>query len=393
MKQPISATSLLVGVVTATAFFMMVTLSHLIPVDPYRKSRLAVELSAVSDHYAQLDETERIVYDRLAEGIPKGEMVFTFSNMPFTAYEEACDRAVAAFIADHPECFWLRNGYQSAGINSLLFYRGYLKLELNAHAFWKELSDPQELVNQLYSKVDEVAKLARQYNDEYEQVKFVHDYLVDNTLYDNDTLLNTKLPQPDADSDYIYTAYGCLLEGKAVCAGYARAFQMILYELGIPCSYETGEGNGVPHAWNCVTLDGEQYYVDVTWDDADRADGNDRRYTYFLVTSADFEQNHAASPKFTQPLCTATANNFFVREGYFVEQYSHAAVDRVLAGQSENPVMFVRFSSAEELQKLTGDLRAGKWSGIKTLKTFKCTFSTDERYNIVTFYKKTAADS
>ena len=66
----------------------------------------------------------------------------------------------------------------------------------------------------------------------------------------------------------IYTAYGCLVEGRAVCAGYAKAFKLLLGRCGISCYYVVGEAGGGKHGWNCVELDGNyhiyhQYVVRV----------------------------------------------------------------------------------------------------------------------------------
>ena len=56
-----------------------------------------------------------------------------------------------------------------------------------------------------------------------------------------------------------------------MCAGYAKAYQLILNRMGIECGYITGNAvNDMvsgPHAWNYVRLDGNYYQVDVTWDD------------------------------------------------------------------------------------------------------------------------------
>lgn len=72
-------------------------------------------------------------------------------------------------------------------------------------------------------------------------------------------------------TDYApFTDY-CLLSGKAVCAGYAEAFQSMCCALGIECWYVTGNvmNHGEPcyHAWNCVVIDGESYHVDTLLND------------------------------------------------------------------------------------------------------------------------------
>ena len=59
---------------------------------------------------------------------------------------------------------------------------------------------------------------------------------------------------------------GIFWKKKAVCAGYARAVQYLLEQLGVPCIYVEGNARDSDegHAWNIVEINGEQYYVDAT---------------------------------------------------------------------------------------------------------------------------------
>lgn len=90
----------------------------------------------------------------------------------------------------------------------------------------------------------------------------LHDYLAVNCVY------NWNVATGKDESTYpqnIYTAYGVLVEGDAVCQGYALAYKYLLNLLGIS-SVVTGSSD-MNHAWNLVYLDGHWYHVDVTWDD------------------------------------------------------------------------------------------------------------------------------
>lgn len=72
--------------------------------------------------------------------------------------------------------------------------------------------------------------------------------------------------------------YGGLIEGKAVCAGYADILWNILACVGVESRYVKGSidfERGYTlrlsdpesgHAWNQVKLDGKWYYTDLTWD-------------------------------------------------------------------------------------------------------------------------------
>ena len=119
---------------------------------------------------------------------------------------------------------------------------------------------------------------------DYDIAKALHDYLVLNCAYDYDNYLRNTIP---AES---YTAEGALLEGTAVCSGYAKAYQLLMQRAGIPCEYVTGYAGG-SHAWNVVQIDGEWYHVDTTWDDPVPDKAGYVRYDYFLKSDAYMRDN------------------------------------------------------------------------------------------------------
>ena len=133
-------------------------------------------------------------------------------------------------------------------------------------------------------KVDKaVADLIKNNNlknkSDYECIKFVYDYLVDNVSYDN--------------SLSKFSAYNALIEKTSVCSGYSLAFQKIMDALGIPCSCIVNTS----HEWNSVYLDGKWYNIDVTWG----CDVEYFRYLFFLQDDSYFKEAHDGVS-----YCTAT---------------------------------------------------------------------------------------
>ena len=133
---------------------------------------------------------------------------------------------------------------------------------------------------------------------DYDIAKALHDYLVLNCVYDYDNYLRHTVP---AES---YTADGALLEGTAVCAGYARAYQLLMQEAGIPCEYVSGYAGG-GHAWNVVEIDGTWYHVDTTWDDPVPDRAGYVRYDYFLK-SDDYMRANRHTRWTADRTCTST---------------------------------------------------------------------------------------
>ena len=61
------------------------------------------------------------------------------------------------------------------------------------------------------------------------------------------------------------TAYGALVEGRAVCKGIAKAYQLLLIQLGVPCQLVEGSLDGeMKHVWIRFCVDGIWYHSDVT---------------------------------------------------------------------------------------------------------------------------------
>lgn len=89
-----------------------------------------------------------------------------------------------------------------------------------------------------------------------EKVKAIHDWMCKNVKYDWDGY-NGKTPMK-AD------AYSALIDGYAVCDGYAGGFALIMNDLGI--STIRVRSQSMLHAWNKVLLEGQWYWLDVTWD-------------------------------------------------------------------------------------------------------------------------------
>ena len=119
----------------------------------------------------------------------------------------------------------------------------------------------------------------------------IHDYLALHTRYDY-TLTNSNM----------HNSYGALVNGLAVCHGYALAYIDLLREVGVE-SYFVSSSN-LNHGWNVINTESGWYHSDVTWDDPRPNIGeytNDGDYMgycqhdYFMNTTAQIEQNHFAA--------------------------------------------------------------------------------------------------
>ncbi len=125
------------------------------------------------------------------------------------------------------------------------------------------------------SKIDELLpQLVSNTSSLENNIKSVHDYIVNNSKYDSNRSDNGVVVYK---SD---TAYGPLFEGYALCGGYTDLMELFLERMNVK-SFKVSSLN---HVWNAVYLNGNWKHLDLTWDDPVASDGNDYlEYNYFLI--------------------------------------------------------------------------------------------------------------
>lgn len=212
--------------------------------------------------------------------------------------------AIEAYTYDNPEIFYLSPNKMYLNVetttrNNKNTYNVYINNGNEANYFIDEFSS-KEQVEQAIASIEQVKNqlLKNKSGNTYEDIKMVHDYLVENIVYDTTVSKNN-----------IYNVYGALVKGESVCEGYARAFKYILDEMEIPCTLVIGkatnsEGRTENHAWNYVNLNGIWYAVDVTWDDPVIVGSgflsSFSKYKYFLKGSNEILKDHNPNGQFTQ---------------------------------------------------------------------------------------------
>ena len=166
-------------------------------------------------------------------------------------------------------------------------------------------------------KVNEIVKQINQQENDFDKIKYIHDLIISNCIYKEDATENNE------DVNY-FTAYGTLVEGKAVCEGYAKAFSLLCNKVGINSFCVVGDAGG-SHMWNMVECDGEWYNIDTTWDDP-LPDENKISYSYFNVTDELLEKTHTAGDNITliRPKANATKNNYYVKKSLIASDYEQA---------------------------------------------------------------------
>lgn len=171
-----------------------------------------------------------------------------------------------AVYNDHPELFWLETQYSCKYLQN----GQCVEIVLCYHRTAAELEEAKKRFD---AQAEGILKEAQKLEDAAAQEKYVHDALVKYTSYEGGAAMNQS-------------AYSAIVNGQAVCAGYARAFQYLMQQLSHPCYYCTGISNQ-NHAWNILLLGNEYVNVDVTWDDT-----NPSTYDYYNKTDVEFAPTH-----------------------------------------------------------------------------------------------------
>ncbi len=257
-------------------------------------------------YYNQLDVYAKAIYDDLyshKEDLKTGLYTLDF-DIAFNALlhedsgaetlEKDFQLAVNALVFDKPEIFYLdiTKMYLLTEITTFgpkKTYRVSIGPSNNVPYLSSSFPNIKTIRNAEF-QIENLVQSLRFSNDKYYQIREIHDFIVENTEYDE-----------TVSKSNIYNIYGTLINKEAVCEGYAKTFKYILDKLDIPCIIACGigqnsKGQTESHAWNYVKLNDVWYAVDVTWDDpviiGNGSVTNEMRYHYFLRGSNSFFKDH-----------------------------------------------------------------------------------------------------
>ncbi len=333
-------------------------------------------------YYSQLNSIEKDVYQQVLAFAQRGETEGTVI-IDYNGYSNAFNRSIEALVSDNPDLFWLRGGWLYSNVRRI-GSKAKVDVELTSYDYWLYKLSMQRYINEFNSKVEQIAERADTYASDYEKAKYVHDYLVQNAFYATEKLEEAQKTFHDSECELIYSAYGCVVQGESVCAGYAKAFQVIMQEMDIDCSYVTGYANNGRHAWNCVELDGKYYLVDVTWDDPVGNSGEYICYDYFCITDSQMSIDHTADEsEFSYPDCVLNDYNWYAYNNYLLNSYSLESVEGVYNSQKNNNAPIVKFSNASAYNRAKTDLFENRrWSEIDSLPQQIKYIADDEHYTI-----------
>ncbi len=241
--------------------------------------------------YNQLDEKLKRVYKDIADACLSLNDKVTTDKVT----GDELHQVILALTRDYPVINWLGDQYKYAtsigGKTTVTLIYTVTKEEVN-----EGLAKLNGYTTMLLQDIS--PKLS-----DYEKALMAHDKIVTTVEY-------------DLNAENQHDAYGAIVNKRATCEGYAKAYQFLLLKLGIESLIVYGQAEQ-PHAWNMVKLDGDYYLVDTTFDDRDLSDGGHYLSREFMfLTDKEMSGTHTPSGNGTNyllPSCTSNELNYFVK--------------------------------------------------------------------------------
>lgn len=261
-------------------------------------------------------------YDQLAKGVEESQTEISVYDGVHPISLEEIQMVMDVYGRDYTYHFWLGNQY-SISYNST----SILKVIPTYIFTGAALDSAKQSFN---AAVEEILSGINSGMTDYEKELYLHDKLAKRVTYVSGT--------------NAHNAYGALVEGLAVCEGYAEAFQYLLQRAGIQSFIIEGAskppqgGAQIPHAWNAVKIGGKFYQVDVTWDDQ----GVDIYHSYFNITDAMLLEDHVIDETgYALPVCSSTDAFYFQVNGGYLTGYDTATVAQLLKNNNGKAHVYI----------------------------------------------------
>ena len=311
------------------------------------EKEISREQSAYYYGYSTLDEESQKVYRQLAAGIESFQEKIPVDPIS----QEQLEKVMRILMADHPEYFW------TDGTSSYTYQElpggGIQNMEVQP-AYQVTGQEALDLKSQIEAKADQWIQGAPQ-GDNYEQIKYVYETLIDQAEYQEDSPQNQNIRS-------------VFLEGKTVCMGYSKAAQYLLNRMGIFCTLVTGTVTGEKpssHAWNLVKIGEQYYYMDVTWGNPGYLNPveNDAyiSYSYLCCNWDTLAPTHVPDDTIPLPECEDDSYNYYKNKGRWYDTFDWDQIYQVIQNDLAQGAEMteLRFAGDESYEPATQALVGG----------------------------------
>ena len=216
------------------------------------------------DHvcYQYLTSQDDAIGQQTREGIVYVPNIYESPIYYSTLSLERAAEIFLMFNYSNPQYYFMDGGYvynESSNIFVPTFYEEFRSGSARSKA-------TQAMKNQITSCESAIAAAG----SAEQKAKVAHDYIVKKVEYDDNYLTNPENP-------FHQSAYSVFCDDHSVCAGYTKAFEILMNGAGI----DTIAVLSTDHAWNMIKINDSWYHMDCTWDDMDGYSGYEMIYKCF----------------------------------------------------------------------------------------------------------------
>ncbi|SKB68990.1 Transglutaminase-like superfamily protein [Lysinibacillus sp. AC-3] len=116
--------------------------------------------------------------------------------------------------------------------------------------------------------------------DDFHRAKAVNDFVVQ---------LATYTEKGDSQGQAVYEL---ISKETGVCQAYTLLAYRLFLATGLDAKYVYGYSDNQLHAWNLVSVNGDWYHIDTTWNDITPSEPYAISYAYFLVNDEKLSEDH-----------------------------------------------------------------------------------------------------
>lgn len=290
-------------------------------------------------YYLELDTVQQQAYTAVRENISAFPSQIEIPALESSALSHVLD----ALLCDDPYLFMFDSGSLLTVGSRNYFVPDYLM----------EITEYEEIRADIDSAANKIISAIPDGTD-YEKELYIHDAVINSCTYSDEEIFSES------------TAEGVLLEGRAKCSGYARAFKLLLEKAEIENVLISGmatdyDGNSVNHMWNAVKLDGNWYFTDITWDDPVSDDGTEYcRHVFFNMNEDMLSRTHS-DYSFAYP-CDSSSLYYYAYNDAYYNVYNKETLLSIsdLIAESENGEAEFMFASSDAFESAAQKLFEGE---------------------------------
>lgn len=308
-----------------------------------------VDTHKVSEVFKQ-DASTKYYYHQLSDAQKKDYQIMYYAFKTFqeevplkTTSEDDVSIILESLLNDHTELYYISYEY-SYRIDDrhgvLMFYPKFLMNK----------EDIQKIDENIKRETKYIIEKAKQEKTDLDKMEVLYRYLIESVEY------------KENKDDQIMTS--ALLDKKSVCAGYAKAYQYLLEQVGIEASYMTGlsnvenkVGNNERHAWVMVHLGDDYYYSDPTWGDCIDKNMEHPCMFYFLMDSDEMLKCYEPDVKYEKT--QKDKLDYFKENETYMEAYNKKILSHAvqLGLKNKTKVAEVKCANKKVYQKIVHQLK------------------------------------